>query len=139
MRAAGLVRRLVISLVALHSIALGWAMLLYPRWTLALCGWEYAGGTFFPAQSGLFLLLLGGAYAAAIQRRSFAWFLVVSKAVAVVFLIAENFRGTAPDRVLVAAVLDGLMGTSVAIACIWEARSRRASGTAQTQAGPGSQ
>ncbi|MBI5155392.1 hypothetical protein HZA57_09160, partial [Candidatus Poribacteria bacterium] len=54
--------RLTVALVAAHSIVLGTAMLLFPRWVLALSGWRYDGPVFFPSQSGIFLLILAGAY-----------------------------------------------------------------------------
>ncbi len=116
----------VISAVALHSFALGFAMLVRPAWTLALLGWDYEGPLFFPAQSGIFLLILGGAYLTAIWRRPFAWFLVASKAAAVAFLVSEWGLGGGPSMVLVAAFFDGLMGTGVAVAVLLASRAERA-------------
>jgi hypothetical protein len=84
-----------------------------------MAGWEYDGPTFFPAQSGVFLLILGGSYLAAIWHRPFAWLLVASKAAAVVFLLAEYALGNGPTMLLLpAAALDGLMGLAVAAAVI---------------------
>ena len=121
--------------VALHSLALGTAMTFWPVRTLTWCGWEYQGDDFFPAQSGVFLLLLGGAYAAGVWHRPFAWFLVASKAVAVVFLVAEGLRSGAPGPALLAGVLDGAMGLAALTALIVEARGRRSrpAGAAPTE------
>jgi hypothetical protein len=113
---------LIIAAVALHSLVLGTAMLARPAQTLQLAGWQYEGPSFFPAQSGLFLLILGGAYLAAIWHHSFAWFLVASKAAAVAFLLAEYATGNGPPSLLPAALLDGLMGLAVAAVVVWNAR-----------------
>lgn len=120
-----LLRRLLVAGVSLHSIALGAAMLTMPERILRLFGWEPAGPMFFPEQSGIFLVILGMAYAAGLWQRSFAWFLVVSKAVAVAFLVAEYVRGAAPTMALYAAAFDGLMGAVVGAALAWEVFSRR--------------
>jgi len=113
--------------IALHSILLGAAMLLFPTRTLEMFGWEYDGPTFFPSQAGIFLLLLGVAYAGGIHHRPFAFFLVGSKACAVIFLVVQYFINQHQGVVLVAAALDGMMGAAVAAALIWEARSQRSS------------
>lgn len=122
---AGQAKKLVVGGVALHSIILGAAMLIRPMLVLELSGWQYDGDAFFPQQAGIFLTLLGGAYAMALWHRHFAWFLVVSKTVAVAFLVGEHLFGTAPKVILVAALLDGLMGAAVAITMIWDAMSQR--------------
>lgn len=98
-------------------------MLHWPRQTMTLCGWEYDGPIFFPSQSGVFLLLLGMAYAIGARQQAFAKFLVVSKAVAVAFLVGQYLGGTAPKVVILAALGDGLMGAAVAGVLIWEAVS----------------
>lgn len=118
------IKKLIIAAIALHSLALGVLMLALPGLTLRLSGWDYDGPAFFPAQSGIFLVILGGAYVAALWRPSFVWFLVGSKAAAVVFLVIEYLIGAAPAVALLAALFDGLMGLAVAAAAIWEMRSR---------------
>ncbi len=115
-------QKLIIAAVALHSLILGTAVLARPAWTLQLAGWQYEGPSFFPAQSGLFLLILGGAYPAAIWRPAFAWFLVASKAAAVVFLLAEYAFGGGPAMLLPAALFDGLMGLAVPASLTWNVR-----------------
>ena len=120
------IRRLFVALVALHSLVLGAAMLLSPAWTLARSGWVYDGPMFFPAQSGIFLLIFAGAYVVGIWRRPFAWFLVATKAVAVVFLLVAQGLGQAPATAFLAAILDGLMGLAVAAALAAERRAPQA-------------
>lgn len=111
-----LLERLIIAAVALHSFVLGGAMLLFPVSTLSFFGWSYSGTPFFPSQCGIFLVILGGGYVAAIWRRPFAWFLVGSKAVAVVFLLTHAAVGDPATTPLLlrTALLDGLMGIAVA-------------------------
>ena len=120
-------RILLVLAVALHSILLGAAMLLFPTRTLDTFGWEYDGPAFFPSQAGIFLLLLGVAYAGAVHHREFAFFLVGSKTCAVVFLVVQYLSNQRQGVVLTAAILDGLMGAAVAAALFLEARSRRSS------------
>ena len=118
------VKTLVVGIVAAHSMILGAAMLYWPRQTMNLFGWGYDGPTFFPSQSGVFLLLLGMAYAIGAKRREFARFLVASKAVAVAFLVSQYIQGNAPDVAILAAIADGLMGAAVAGVLVWETISQ---------------
>ena len=108
-------QRLTVSLVAAHSLVLGAALMLAPARVLALAGWPYDGPRFFPAQSGVLLLILGLGYLAGLRLRPFAWFLVVSKGIAAVFLAVAFFAGHAPPLALLQAALDGLMGLAVAL------------------------
>ncbi len=117
--------RPIVLLVAAHSLVLGAALLARPRAVLALAGWPPEGPIFFPAQAGAFLVILGLGYLAGLRLRAFAWFLVLSKAVAVAFLAAALLARLAPPVVLPAAVLDGLMGLATAGALL---RSRAARG-----------
>lgn len=110
--------KLLIVLVAVHSVVLGIALLFMPFTTLRLFGWETGGQIFFPSQSGVFLILLGGAYFAALWHRPFAWLLVVSKGVAVLFLVTHYLLGTGPAVLLAAAFFDGLMGAAVLVVLV---------------------
>ena len=115
--------RLLIGGIALHSCLLGLAMLFAPYRTLGLVGWDYTGPPFFPSQSGIFLLILGGAYAAALWHRPFAWFLVASKAAAVLFLLTSVLLATGPPIILLQTFADGAMGLAVAAAVVWNDRA----------------
>jgi len=116
--------KFVIGAVALHSMALGGLILICPVGTLGLAGFDCDGSSFFIAQAGVFLLILGGAYLAAVWHRPFAWLLVASKATAVVFLLVQYSIGAAGAALLLAAVLDGLMGASVAALVVWNSRAQ---------------
>ena len=107
--------QLLVLAVAAHSIATGMLLLLFPLWTLNLVGWEYAGQAFWPSQAGLFLALLGAIYASAIRLRALIWFVIFSKASAVVFLLLSVVWLDAPKVVVAMALVDGLMGLSVAL------------------------
>lgn len=108
--------KIVISLVALHSLVLGSAMLFIPTYTLRFFQWQYQGDLFFPAQTGIFLILFAVIYLAALWRRSLIWYIVLTKAAAVVFLLGAYFilSDEAPRVILITALLDGLMGAALA-------------------------
>jgi hypothetical protein len=102
--------------VAAHSIALGFTLLFLPRWALGLVGWGYTGQLFWPCQAGLFLMILGAAYASAVRVRPLVWLVVGSKASAVVFLLLSVVWLEAPSVVPLLGIGDGLMGLAVAVA-----------------------
>ena len=103
----------LLAAVALHSIVLGTIMLAAPAAFMALFGWELTGSPFFPAQSGLFLLILGTIYAGAITNRSLVWTVFLSKGMAFLFLVGEAMAGHCPQIVYLTAALDGAMGLAV--------------------------
>jgi len=124
---------LVILAVAAHSVTLGVCLLSFPNWTLRLVGWGYTGPVFWPSQSGLFLIILGVAYGAAVRFPPLVWLLVGSKASAFVFLMAHALWLDAPRLSVLLAVEDGLMGLVVAV--LWWLTAR-AEHTGQDGAAP---
>jgi len=64
-----LLKRLSIIIVGMHSLVLGVGMLFAPIRFLSLAGWPYppADDPFFASQSGVFLIILGVAYLAALR------------------------------------------------------------------------
>ena len=118
-------RRITVGIVALHSFALGAAMLFAPTWTLRTFGWPYDGPTFFPSQSGILLLLLGLSYVGGIYHLPFVVFLIVSKACAVAFLVTQYFTNEEQGLILESAAGDAIMGLTVAVALVLEYRVRR--------------
>ena len=80
---------------------------------MSTVGWEITGSLFFPSQTGLFLMILGGAYLGAIWSRSFAWLIIASKVSAVLFLTGWYLTGIAPKVIIPIAALDALMGMTV--------------------------
>jgi len=116
------IETIIVFLIALHSVLLGLAMVFQPTRTLELFGWNYQGPMFFPTQTGVFLALFGILFMAILFHRTLAWFIVVVKTAAVVFLFSQHFilGPDAPGTILLAALLDGLMGASVAAILIWQ-------------------
>ncbi len=112
---------LVLLGVAAHSIGLGLTLLFFPRWALKLVGWEYSGQMFWPCQAGLFLVILGTAYGAAVRLPSLIWLVLGSKAAAVTFLLLSVVWLQAPTIVPLLGCGDGLMGLAVAVA-FWQVR-----------------
>ena len=100
-------------------------MLFWSTWTLTTFGWPYDGPTFFPSQSGILLLLLGISYVGAIYHLPFVFFLVVSKACAVVFLVTQYFVNEEQGLILESAAGDAIMGLAVAVALVMEYRAKR--------------
>ena len=105
--------KLVIIGVAGHSIVAGLLLLHFPIWTLGMVGWKYSGQIFWPSQAGLFLTLLGVVYACSVRWRPGVWFVIISKASAVIFLFLSVILLDAPRVVIMMGIGDGLMGLSV--------------------------
>ncbi len=116
------IETIIVFFIALHSLLFGLAMTFQPTRTLELFGWNCQGPMFFPTQAGVFLVLFGILFMAILFHRTLTWFIVVVKTAAVVFLLSQYFilGSGAPDNVLIAALLDGLMGASVAAILIWQ-------------------
>lgn len=117
--------QIAIRATALHSVVLGFGMLFIPVQLMGLVGWRYEGPLFYPTQSGIFLLILGGAYAAGLWYRPFVWLLVASKAAAVSFLVVSVVVRTGPPIILLLALVDGSMGLGVAALAVWHDRALR--------------
>jgi hypothetical protein len=101
--------RVVIVLIGAHSLVLGLAVLTAPRDFTRLVGLPEAASTFFPSQSGAFLVALGLCYLLALRDRALVWTILVSKSIAVVFLLVHFLFLGAPPSVLAAAALDFAM------------------------------
>ncbi len=97
-------------LVSLHSLLLGSALLFCPKWFLAATGWPYLERAFFPSQAGVFLILLSFAYFLGLKYRAMVRFIILSKIVALAFLLFHFLFLNAPRVVLPTAILDGSMG-----------------------------
>src|SRR5512143_2402287 len=105
---------LTILVVAGHSVFAGICMLGFPGWMLKLVGWGYSGEIFWPRQAGLFLLILGVAYGAAVWYRPMVWLLIGSKGSALVFLLSQAWwLGEGPRLTVPLAIIDGTMGLTV--------------------------
>lgn len=103
------VEMVIIALIAAHSFAIGLALLLAPRFSLQLGGWEPGGVTFFVRQAGAFHLVVATGYLIEYFRHQTFVFLVMTKSIAVVFLLFTWIGGAAQWPVLVSALGDGVM------------------------------
>ena len=112
--------------IGVHSLVLGALILVAPRAVLEVVHWPEIGPVFFPAQSGLFLVILGGMYLAGIWHRPYAWAVVGSKGAAVVFLGVTTAMGLAPAIVGWQALVDGAMGLVVLVLLLRELRRSEA-------------
>lgn len=107
--------RLAILLVGLHSCILGVAMLAATESLLPLLGFSGAIPLFFPSQSGIFMLILGIFYLAALVEPRYVWTIVVSKLLAVLFLVVHVALLEAPAIIGAACAGDATMLVAVVI------------------------
>lgn len=99
--------------VALHSYAVGAMLMLAPAWTLRFAGWSEAGDLFFPRQSGAFHVVVATAYLWEWLRHRTVNLVLMTKTVAVLFLLVLNPWRSAWS-VPFSGVFDGLMLLGVA-------------------------
>ena len=113
----------LVLLIGLHSCVLGVLMLSLPARMAGLLGFSSEMPAFFPSQSGIFLLILGSFYLAALKDSVFIWTIFCSKAAAVVFLLVHALFLGAPPLIWAAAAGDG--GMLMALAAVWGWERRR--------------
>ncbi len=113
---ADLLERWLVVLVAVHTYAIGIALLVVPAWALRFGGWETVPPLFFPRQAGVFHLVLGTGYLLEYARQRGVVLLLTAKALATVFLGAAALLGGGPWFVGFAGAADGLMGLAVLLA-----------------------
>lgn len=114
--------RWLILLVGAHSCILGLAMLFATRLMVETLGFAASVPIFFPSQSGIFMLILGVFYLRAIADPAFVWTILVSKSLAVAFLLVHVLFLDAPPIIWAAGAGDAAMLAAVAIMVI---RNRR--------------
>jgi hypothetical protein len=114
--------RAVVWLIALHSYAVGIGLVFFTSWGLRLGGWEGASPLFFPRQAGAFHLVVATGYLMEYLRQRGVSLLLVTKAIAFVFLTAATALGDEPWVVPVSGALDGLMGLTVLVLHRWARR-----------------
>jgi uncharacterized membrane protein len=111
--------RLALLGVGVHSVVLGLITYLFTDRFLRRMGFNLSSHRFYPRQTGAFLVVLGTGYLLAARdpaaNRGLVHLTVLSKAVAVLFLFSEFLVRKAPRSILIAGVMDGLMGAVVAV------------------------
>lgn len=109
--------RLLLLGIAAHSLLTGVGLLLQPGWLIAFGGWRPLSDPFFPAQGGIFHVLMAVLYGLAARRaetRSFLLpFIVFVKAAAAVFLVSYYLAVEQVWLVLLSGLLDGAMAVLV--------------------------
>jgi hypothetical protein len=116
--------RLYIVLVALHSFAVGLALVTAPEWSLRFGGWEEGGVHFFIRQGGVFHFVVAAGYLIEHFLYRGIVLLVLAKTAAFVFLLAATFVADSPWLVPLSACADGLMGLLALLVHHWARRSR---------------
>ena len=111
---------MVLWLVTIHSITLGMALITQPAFLLEWSGFRSDCGPFFPAQGGVFHLLMAIAYSlgAADSKKYYLLiiFSVIVKAIATLFLFVYCFFIEFKWAILYFGVVDGIMGMTIFIA-----------------------
>jgi hypothetical protein len=109
------VERALVVLIAVHSYAVGLALVFATEWGARLGGWDRVAPLFFARQAGVFHLVVATGYLLEYSRDRGVSLLLVTKAIAVVFLFSSTALGNVPWVVPFSGVVDGLMGATVAL------------------------
>ncbi|MBP1606497.1 MAG: hypothetical protein H6Q08_1871 [Acidobacteria bacterium] len=112
----------LVALIALHSLAVGAALVFLTEWGVRFGGWTGAYPLFFPRQFGVFHFAIAAAYL--IERFAYRGvsILLVAKFVAFVSLIDATFRFGDSWTIPLSAIGDGLMGLVVFVVWRWTQR-----------------
>ena len=129
---AALFKRLSIIVVASHSVILGTALLFAPGEVLAFVQWPAVADLFFVSQAGIFLVVLGFAYLAALWHRALVWLIVGSKLGAILFLFGQSFFVEARFHLILAGIGDAGLGLLVFVAVMVESGVRPDKGTSDS-------
>lgn len=118
----------VLCLVAVHSIAMGLALVAQPVALMELAGFSPECERFFPIQGGVFHLLMAVAYIlGAINTQKYHTLIVFSiivKVVATIFLLVYCFTVEFKWIILLFGILDGTMGLMIFTALQYGLHSR---------------
>lgn len=105
----------LIVLIALHSLGVGAALMLAPRWVAGFFGWGEVTPLFFPRQAGIFHVVLALGYLLEYFRLRSILLLVTAKSAALVFLLSATVLTESPWVVPFSGISDGLMGLAAVI------------------------
>jgi len=105
--------KLLISLIALHSIIVGCMFLMAPDWTMTFAGWQSINPAFFAYQAGIFHVVLAVAYILEYRRYRGVSIVITAKSIAFVFLITATIIDPIPWAVWTSGILDGAMALIV--------------------------
>jgi hypothetical protein len=105
--------RLLVFLIALHSLIVGAMFILAPQWTMRFAGWQGIEPVFFAYQAGIFHVVLATAYLLEYRLYRGVSVLITAKIIAFVFLITATIIDPIPWAVWTSGILDGLMAVVV--------------------------
>lgn len=109
--------RLLLTLMALHSFLTGVGLLAQPDFLLRWGGWGEVRQAFFPAQGGVFHMLMAVLYVKALRpgsaRTVLLRFIILVKAVAALFLLTYYVAVESIWLVALSGVGDGVMAMMV--------------------------
>ena len=101
--------RLLVILIALHSVIVGAILFIAPQWGLRFGGWDGIDPEFFGRQAGIFHFVLATGYLIEYFRYRGVVLLISAKCIAVGFLTIMHFIDPNPWAVWVSSVGDGIM------------------------------
>ena len=101
--------RVLIILIAIHSIIVGVMLLVFPEWAVEFAGWPGADPIFFIRQAGIFHFVLAAGYLAEYSRTQTITLLLIAKTTAFVFLIGGSLLADTPWSVWFSGLADGAM------------------------------
>ena len=105
--------RWLVVLIALHSYAVGFGLIVLTEFGARMGGWEEVTPLFFARQAGVFHLIVATAYLLEYFRHGTVTLLLITKTTAFVFLGAMMLFVPGVWIVPLSAVGDGLMGLVV--------------------------
>jgi hypothetical protein len=119
----------VLGLVAIHSLAMGLTLIAQPAVLMAFAGFSPDYEHFFPAQGGVFHLLMFVVYLmGATHIEKYYYFIVFSifvKAVATFFLTIYCFAAEFKWIVFLSGIADGVMGLMIFLTLQYYLRSKK--------------
>lgn len=101
--------RILIVLIALHSIAVGIMLMFFAEWAVGFAGWAGAEPIFFIWQAGAFHFVLAAGYLVEHLRQRTITLLLIAKVTACVFLLGGSLVADTPWSVWFSGVADGAM------------------------------
>jgi hypothetical protein len=101
--------RILILLIALHSIIVGIMLMFFAEWAVGFAGWAGAEPIFFIWQAGAFHFVLATGYLVEYFRHRTITLLLIAKSMAFVFLLGGSLLAETPWSVWFSGVADGAM------------------------------
>ncbi len=126
--------RILVALIALHSIGVGLALLFGIEIAAPLLGFGTVAPRFFAEQGGAFHLVLGTAYWLEYRVYGGVRLILFAKASAFVFLVLVSVLTAVPWIVPLSAVADGAMGIVMLVVHRRAASEAAASGATTSRA-----